>query len=199
MSEKNEIAWQVTIASAVNLILLIIIIAMSKSDAYAMGLGSSGERVCAVQRMLKNKGYYSGEINGIYDFTTRKSIKKFQFANSIEPDGEAKNETFFALGLNSENKYFSYETELLARYAQWKCGGKGYTAMLEICRKTLSESGENLSFGCRIIRDNEEFYRKIKKIEPSSEAVRAAVTAMDEKDFVNLQKNKSGRALPLPN
>ncbi len=183
MSEKNEIAWQITVAAAVNLIILIIIISMSKSDAYAMGLGNSGERVCAVQRMLKNSGYYSGEINGIYDFTTRKSIKKFQLANSIEPNGEAKNETFFALGLNSENKYFSYETELLARYAQWKCGGKGYTAMLELCRETVENIGDNQTFGGTVLKNNIKFSKKITKIEPSPEAVRAAVTALYEPDI----------------
>lgn len=180
MSEKNEVAWHVAIAAAVNLIILIIIIAMSKSDAYAMGLGSSGERVSAVQRALKNKGYYSGEINGIYDFSTRKGIKRFQLANGIEPNGEADNKTVTALGLNSENRNFSYETEILARYAQWSCGGKGYTEMLEFCRKTLSDIGKDRTFGGTVLRNNIEFSKKITETEPSSEAVRAAVTALYE-------------------
>ncbi len=190
MSEKNEAAWQVTIAAAVNLIILIIIIAMSKSDAYAFGLGCSGERVCAVQRELKNRGCYSGEINGIYDFTTRKSIKNFQRENGIEPNGEAGNKTLIALGINSENKIFSYETEILARYAQWECGGKGYTAMLELCKKTLSDTGDNRTFGGTILKKNTVFSRKISKIEPSPEAVRAAVTALDETDFIHFLGNK---------
>lgn len=190
MSEKNEAAWQVTIAAAVNLIILIIIIAMSKSDAYAFGLGCSGERVCAVQREMKNRGCYSGEINGIYDFTTRKSIKNFQRENGIEPNGEAGNKTLIALGINSENKIFSYETEILARYAQWECGGKGYTAMLELCKKTLSDTGDNRTFGGTILKNNTAFSRKISKIEPSPEAVRAAVTALYETDFIHFLGNK---------
>lgn len=184
MSEKNEIAWQVTIAAAVNLIILIIIIAMSKSDAYAFGLGSSGERVCAVQRELKSKGYYNGEINGIYDFTTRKSIKNFQRENGIEPNGEAENKTLTALGINSENRIFSYETEILARYAQWECGGRGYTAMLELCKKTVENIGDNKTFGGTILKNNAEFSKKITEIEPSPEAVRAAATALYETDII---------------
>ena len=183
MSEKSKVAWQVTIAAAVNLIILIIIIAMSKSDVYAMGLGSSGERVSAVQRMLKNKGYYSGEINGIYDFTTRKSIKNFQLDNFLEPNGEANGKTVFTLGLNSENKIFSYETEILARYAQWMCGGKGYTAMLELCRETVENIGDNKTFGGTILKNNVKFSKKITEIEPSPEAVRAAMTALYEPDI----------------
>lgn len=190
MSEKNEIAWQVTIAAAVNLIILIIIIAMSKSDAYAFGLGSSGERVCAVQRGLKSKGYYSGEINGIYDFTTRKSIKKFQLENGIEANGEAENKTLTALGINSENKNFSFETEILARYAQWECGGKGYTAMLEFCKKTVEKIGDNQTFGGTILKNNTKFSKKITDIDPSPEAVRAAVTALYETDFIHFLGNK---------
>lgn len=183
MSEKNEIAWNITVAVAVNLIVLILIVAAGKYEVYAMGLGSSGERVSAVQRMLKNKGYYSGEINGIYDFTTRKSIKKFQLANSIEPNGETDNRTVIALGINSENKLFSYETEILARYAQWICGGKGYTAMLELCRETVENIGDNKTFGGTILKNNTKFSKKITEIEPSPEAVRAAVTALYEPDI----------------
>ena len=180
MSEKNKIAWNITVAVAVNLIVLILIVAAGKYEAYAMGLGSSGERVNAVQRALKNNGYYSGEINGIYDFSTRRGIKKFQLANGIEPSGEADNKTVTALGLNSENKIFSFETEILARYAQWACGGKGYTEMLEFCRKTVSDKGKNQTFGETVLRNNHEFSNKIIRIEPSSEAVRAAVTALYE-------------------
>lgn len=178
MSEKNEIAWQVTIAAAVNLIILILIIAMSKTEAYAMGLGSGGERVSAVQRALKNKGYYSGEISGLYDFATRRGIRKFQAENGIEPSGNADYKTVDALGLNSENKIFSFETEILARYAQFVCGGRGYPEKLELCEKIIEKKASGQTVGSLLITENPDFYRKITEIEPSPDAVRAAYRAL---------------------
>lgn len=179
MNEKNEIAWQVTIAAAVNLIILIIIIAMSKSEAYAMGLGSGGERVSAVQRALKNRGCYSGEVSGLYDFATRRGIRKFQTENGIEPSGDADYKTCRALGLNSENKIFSFEAELLARYAQFVCGGKGYPEKLELCEKILAKKNDGQTVGSLLISENSGFYRKVTEIEPDSDSVRAACRAID--------------------
>lgn len=179
MSEKNEIAWQVTIAAAVNLIILIIIVAMSKSEAYAMGLGSDGERVSAVQRALKNRGYYSGEVSGLYDFSTRRGIKKFQTENGIEPSGNADYKTCRALGLTSKNKIFSFEAELLARYAQFMCGGKSYPEKLELCEKIIAKKESGQTVGSLLIAENPDFYRKITEIEPSPDSVRAACRAID--------------------
>lgn len=180
MSEKNEIAWQVTIAAAVNLIILILIITMSKSEAYAMGLGSGGERVSAVQRALKNKGYYTGEINGLYDFSTRRGIRKFQTENGIEPNGNADYKTVNALGITSENKIFSFETEILARYAQYVCGGKGYPEKLELCEKIIEKKADGQTVGSLLIAENPDFYKKITGIEPSPDAVRAAYRAIEK-------------------
>lgn len=181
MSEKNEIAWQVTIAAAVNLIILILIIAMSKTEAYAMGLGSGGERVSAVQRALKSKGYYSGDISGLYDFATRRGIRNFQTENGIEPSGNADYETVNALGLNSENKIFSFETEILARYAQFVCGGKGYPEKLELCERIVEKKTSGQTVGSMLIAENPEFYREITEIEPSPDAVRAAYRALENR------------------
>ncbi len=183
MSEKNEIAWQVAIVSAVNLIILILIISMSRSEAYAMGLGSGGERVSAVQRALKNKGFYQGEISGIYDFSTRRGIKKFQSENGIEPSGNADYKTVSALGLNSENRIFSFETEILARYAQFVCGGKGYPEKLELCEKIIEKKKNGQTVGSLLIAENPDFYREINEIEPGPDSVRAAYRAIEKPDI----------------
>ncbi len=183
MSEKNEIAWQVTIAAAVNLIILILIILMSRSEAYAMGLGSGGERVSAVQRVLKNKGFYQGEISGIYDFSTRRGIKKFQSENGIEPSGNADYKTVSTLGLNSKNEIFSFETELLARYVQFVCGGKGYPEKLELCEKIIEKKKSGQTVGSLLIAENPDFYRKITEIEPGPDSVRAAYRAIEKPDI----------------
>lgn len=177
MSERSKIAWQVTIAAAVNLIILVIIIAMSRTDAYAMGLGSGGERVSAVQKALKSKGYYSGEINGFYDFSTRRGIKKFQTDNGIEPSGNADFETCRALNITCENRFFSFESEILARYVQFVCGGKEYSEKLELCEKILAKKEDGQPLYVLLTDKEPEFYKKITVIEPDEESVRAACKA----------------------
>lgn len=179
MSEKNESAWQVTIAAAVNLIILVLIIAMSKTEAYAMGLGCSGERVSAVQRALKSRGYYSGEISGLYDFATRRGIKRFQTDCGLEANGNADYKTVDALGINSENKIFSFETEILARYAQFVCGGKSYPEKLALCEKIIEKKKNGQTVGSLLTEENPEFYKKITEIEPGPDSVRAACRALE--------------------
>lgn len=174
MSERSKIAWQVTVAAAVNLIILVIIIAMSRSDAYAMGLGSGGERVSAVQKALKSRGYYSGEINGFYDFSTRRGIKKFQTDNGIEPSGNADFETCRALDITCENRVFSFEAEILARYVQFVCGGREYCEKLELCEEILAKKEDGQPLYGLLTDENPVFYKKITEIEPDPDSVRAA-------------------------
>jgi peptidoglycan hydrolase-like protein with peptidoglycan-binding domain len=49
-------------------------------------LGSNGEDVLKLQQILKDGGYFSGEINGIFDETTRNAVSNFQIDNKIITD-----------------------------------------------------------------------------------------------------------------
>ena len=48
--------------------------------------GSSGEEVRQIQQKLKNWGYYSGNVDGIYGSKTQAAVKKFQKANGLSQD-----------------------------------------------------------------------------------------------------------------
>lgn len=50
-------------------------------------LGSQGSEVTQIQGVLKLLGYYSGEVNGIYDRNTSVAVSRFQQAAGLEPDG----------------------------------------------------------------------------------------------------------------
>ena len=51
--------------------------------------GASGGEVKEVQRRLKQWGYYSGTVDGIYGKATVEAVKKFQRKNGLTVDGIA--------------------------------------------------------------------------------------------------------------
>ena len=49
--------------------------------------GSTGSEVKTVQQKLKNWGYYSGAVDGIYGAQTKKAVEFFQRKNGLTVDG----------------------------------------------------------------------------------------------------------------
>lgn len=66
----------------------------------ALRRGSSGDEVTAIQKRLKQWGYYTGAIDGIYGPATEKAVRYFQQKNGLSVDGVVGEKTAAALGLN---------------------------------------------------------------------------------------------------
>lgn len=75
--------------------------------------GTTGQLVRDVQQALKNRGYYKGNVDGIYGTGTYNAIVSFQKDNALTADGIAGTETLRALeflpeqvavGLDRQNK-----------------------------------------------------------------------------------------------
>ena len=54
-----------------------------------MRLNATGDAVTALQQILKNLNYYSGEISGVYTKETMTAVKAFQKKHSLKADGLA--------------------------------------------------------------------------------------------------------------
>lgn len=67
--------------------------------AAALRQGDSGEEVKAVQKKLRQWGYYEGEVDGIFGSGTKKAVIKFQQKNGLTADGIVGEKTAEALGL----------------------------------------------------------------------------------------------------
>ncbi len=63
--------------------------------------GSSGSGVRQIQQKLKNWGYYSGSVDGIFGSATETAVKNFQSRNGLTVDGICGVQTLAALGLSS--------------------------------------------------------------------------------------------------
>lgn len=65
----------------------------------ALSWGSRGSEVSEAQRKLKNWGYYTGPVDGIYGAKMYQAVIDFQKKNGLTPDGVIGNATKRALGM----------------------------------------------------------------------------------------------------
>lgn len=112
--------------------------------------GSKGGEVKEVQRRLKQWGYYSGAVDGIYGKGTIEAVKRFQKKNGLTADGICGRATYVALGMNdsvnaldkgnqgsqSGNKGNSSDTNsdlyLLAKCIYAEARGESYTGQVAV-------------------------------------------------------------------
>ena len=55
--------------------------------------GDKGDDVIALQQALSNKGYYNGEIDGLFGNQLEEALINFQNDNSLAPSGIADTQT----------------------------------------------------------------------------------------------------------
>lgn len=104
--------------------------------------GATGGEVKELQRRLKQWGYYSGEVDGIYGKATVEAVKYFQKKNGLTADGIAGKSTFAALGMNdsvrvlengqSDSDYTSSDLYLLAKCIYAEARGESYTGQVAV-------------------------------------------------------------------
>ncbi len=104
--------------------------------------GATGGEVKELQRRLKNWGYYSGSVDGIYGKQTVEAVKYFQRKNGLTPDGIAGKATYAALGMNESVKvlenngsgsdYTNSDLTLMARCIYAEARGESYTGQVAV-------------------------------------------------------------------
>ena len=95
---KRRLAGALALLFALNI--AIITLAQS-AHAATYRMGSSGEQVRTIQTKLKNWGYYSGAVDGIYGAQTAKAVEYFQRKNGLTADGIVGPATLRALGMEN--------------------------------------------------------------------------------------------------
>ena len=72
--------------------------------------GSQGNEVKEVQRRLREWGYYSGAVDGIYGSGTAEAVRAFQKKNGLTADGVVGKATYAALGMNDSYQVLDKES-----------------------------------------------------------------------------------------
>lgn len=108
--------------------------------AYAATLkvGSTGTQVKTMQTKLKNWGYYTGAVDGIFGPKTKEAVKYFQRKNGLTVDGIVGAKTLKALGMSQANtnqqgtSYKNSDVELLARLIYGEARGESYVGQVAV-------------------------------------------------------------------
>lgn len=96
-------------------------------------MGSTGKEVTDIQNILKQQGFYTGAVDGIYGTGTRNAVINFQKANGLAADGIVGKNTLAALGLDSSSSgYNSADYELLARIISAEARGETYLGQVAV-------------------------------------------------------------------
>lgn len=97
--------------------------------------GSRGQEVINIQTRLKQWGYYTGKVDGIYGNLTVEAVKYFQRMHGLVPDGIAGPQTLQKIGLptgRATPTYTDAEINLLARLINGEARGEPYTGQVAV-------------------------------------------------------------------
>ncbi len=122
------------------------------TKAAALRVGSRGDDVIKLQKKLKNWGYYTGTVDGIFGAGTEKAVMYFQRKNGLTADGVVGAATAKALGLtlsgssgssgssggNSSSSTASGDTYLLARCVYGEARGESYKGQVAVAAVILN-------------------------------------------------------------
>ena len=114
-----------------------------RAEAEVLKQGSSGTLVKTVQTKLKNWGYYTGSVDGIYGPKTVAAVKYFQRKNGLTADGVVGAKTAAAMGIKlssssssgastSGGNYSSGDAYLLAKCIYAEARGEPYTGQVAV-------------------------------------------------------------------
>ena len=110
----------------------ILLVSATTARAASYQRGSTGSVVTQIQTKLKNWGYYSGPVDGIYGSGTEKAVRLFQQKNGLTVDGKAGSKTLAALGINVSSGSGSANVDLLARLISAEARGEPYAGQVAV-------------------------------------------------------------------
>ena len=121
-------------ALAVLFIVNILLIQLSQSvEAVSYKQGSSGSVVTKIQQRLRDEGYYTYTIDGIYGSRTTAAVKKYQRARGLTVDGICGPNTLSALGISVGSPSADSNTRaLLARLISAEARGEPYVGQVAV-------------------------------------------------------------------
>ena len=117
------------------LILITAIMILFESSVFALSkMGSTGQEVRNIQTRLKNWGYYTYTVDGIYGSRTVTAVKSYQRKNGLTPDGIAGPATLSKIGLptGSTSSSSSSNVNLLAMVINGEARGETYEGQVAV-------------------------------------------------------------------
>lgn len=150
--EFGKYIWRILMILLVNLLMISIVSGVGEQVMIRLRggtsletlsrVGSRGNEVKQIQTKLKNWGYYSGSVDGIYGEQTKQAVIKFQKKNRLTADGVAGPQTLKAMGITTssssgsagggQGQYSSGDVDLLARIISAESRGEPYAGQVAV-------------------------------------------------------------------
>lgn len=117
-----------------------LILMVSNASAASYKRGSTGETVTQIQQTLKDQGFYSGAVDGVYGSSTEQAVRAFQQSYGLTADGKAGDETLEAMGIQAQQSQSggsatnsgSGDVALLARLISAEARGEPYNGQVAV-------------------------------------------------------------------
>ena len=134
----------ICVCTALVSVLLFTFFTVGDARAEVLKQGSTGTLVKTVQTKLKNWGYYTGSVDGIYGPKTVSAVKYFQRKNGLTEDGIVGAKTAAAMGITlsssstssttsgASGSYSSADSYLLAKCIYAEARGEPYTGQVAV-------------------------------------------------------------------
>lgn len=122
---------------------LLLTLTVTSAKSAILSMGSRGERVALIQQRLKEWGYYTGDVDGIFGRGTHNAVVRFQRQNKLSADGQVGSKTAAAMGLTltgtiSAALYRESELSLLARLVSGEARGEPYIGQVAVAAVVLN-------------------------------------------------------------
>ena len=114
-----------------------------RADAAVVAWGDKGDQVTLIQQKLKQYGYFSGTVDGVFGKQTYDAVVWFQRTNGLKVDGAVGESTAAALGITltgsvSAASYNESETYLLGRLVHGEARGEPYVGKVAVAAVVLN-------------------------------------------------------------
>ena len=136
---RTELALQLIAALATFALFFM----LARADAAVVAWGDKGDQVALVQQKLKQYGYFSGAVDGVFGKQTYDAVVWFQRKNGLKVDGVVGESTAAALGVTltgsvSAAGYNESETYLLGRLVHGEARGEPYVGKVAVAAVVLN-------------------------------------------------------------
>lgn len=123
--------------------LLLSLLPIASARGAILTTGSRGERVALIQQRLKEWGYYTGDVDGVFGRGTYRAVVRFQRTNNLSADGQVGKATAAAMGISltaplSAPLYRESELSILARLVSGEARGEPYIGQVAVAAVVLN-------------------------------------------------------------
>lgn len=142
MEKRINYVWSAAVIILVNILIIAVVSNWGGTVQTLSKVGSQGDEVKKIQTKLKDQGYYTGNLDGVFGSATKSALIKFQKTKGLTADGIAGTKTLSALQIGgsagAQGGFSSNDVTLLARVTSAESRGEPYAGQVAVAAVILN-------------------------------------------------------------